>query len=94
MPTLVDPRNEAQAPRRTPAARLDRLAGKSVALLDISKPGGSILLDRVERLLKGEHGVRAVVRVAKPTHAKPAPPETIERIRDANIQAVIEALAD
>ena len=94
MPTLVDPRDEAVVPRRAPAERLDGLAGKAVALLDISKPGGSIFLDRLEAILKNEYGVRDVVREAKPTHAKPAPPDVIDRIRSANIQAVIEALAD
>ena len=94
MPTLIDPRDEAAAPRRSQAARLDSLAGKSLALLDISKPGGSVLLDRLETVLQNKYGVREVVREAKPTFAKPAPPEVIDRIRNANIQAVIEALAD
>ena len=94
MPTLVSPRDEAVVPRQQPAARLETLAGASVALLDISKPGGSVLLDRLEAILKSEYGVREVVREAKPTFAKPAPPEVIDRIRKANVQAVIEALAD
>ena len=68
------------------------LKGKTVALLDISKPGGSVFLDRVEQLLKERHGVAVVVREMKPTFAKPAPAAILERIRGAD--AVIEALAD
>lgn len=94
MPTLVNPRDESTAPLQSPAPRLDSLQGKSVALLDISKPGGSVLLDRLETILKENYGVSTVIREAKPTFAKPAPPEVIDRIRNANIHAVIEALAD
>jgi hypothetical protein len=94
MPTLVNPRDESTAPPQPPAPRLDSLHGKSVALLDISKPGGSVLLDRLETILKETYGVATIIREAKPTFAKPAPPEVIDRIRNANIQAVIEALAD
>ena len=42
MPTLVNPRDEAATDPRPPAPRRDPLAGKSVALFDISKPGGKV----------------------------------------------------
>lgn len=90
--TLVNPMNE-RAPQAAPAApRLATLQGKTVALLDISKPGGSVFLDRVELLLKQRYGVTSVIREMKPTFAKPAPAGVIEKIRGAD--AVIEALAD
>ena len=94
MPTLVSPLDESALAAQQPAPRLDTLSGKSVALLDISKPGGSVFFDRREEILKETYGVAKVVREAKPTFAKPAPPEVIDRIRAANIHAVIEALAD
>ena len=90
--TLVNPLNETLAQPAVPAARLAALHGKTIALLDISKPGGNIFLDRIERLLKERHGVASVIREMKPTFAKPAPPSVIEKIRGAD--AVIEALAD
>jgi hypothetical protein len=90
--TLVNPLNETPAQPATPAPRLAALNGKTIALLDISKPGGSIFLDRIEHLLKERHGVANVIREMKPTFAKPAPPGVIEKIRSAD--AVIEALAD
>jgi hypothetical protein len=81
------------APQAAPAApRLASLQGRTIALLDISKPGGSVFLDRIERLLKERYGVAGVIREMKPTFAKPAPPASIEKIRGAD--AVIEALAD
>jgi hypothetical protein len=90
--TLVNPLNETLPQAGVAAPRLASLHGKAIALLDISKPGGSIFLDRIEHLLKERHGVASVVREMKPTFAKPAPPGIIEKIRSAD--AVIEALAD
>jgi hypothetical protein len=89
---IVNPLNET-APQAAPAApRLGKLEGKTIALLDISKSGGSIFLDRLEHRLRTQHGVSAVIREMKPTFAKPAPPGVLEKIRMAD--AVIEGLAD
>lgn len=95
MPTvLINPLNETQREPRRAAPRLDTLAGKTIGLLDISKPGGSYFLDHVERLLKTQYGVAEVVRAMKPTFTKPAPNEVIEKLVNARCDAVIEALAD
>ena len=92
MTRIVNPMNEA-LPKAAPAPpRLESLTGRRIALLDISKPGGEVFLDRLEALLKQRHGVGAVIREKKPTFTKPAPAELIERLRGAD--AVIEALAD
>ena len=90
--TLVNPMNEAALNSAPAAPRLATLDGKTIALLDISKPGGSVFLDRIERLLKDRYGVANVIREMKPTFAKPAPAGVLEKIRGAD--AVIEALAD
>lgn len=93
MPTiLVNPMSEASVEARSAPPRLATLAGRTIALLDISKPGGDLFLDRLERLLRERMGVAAVVREKKPTFTRPAPPELLERIRRAD--AVVEALAD
>ena len=95
MPTiLVNPLDETPRAQRSPAPRLATLAGKTVGLLDISKPGGSVFLDHIERRLRERYGVAAVVRESKPTFTKPAPPEVIAKLRELNVDAVIEALAD
>lgn len=95
MPTiLINPLNETQREQRHAAPRLDRLAGKTVGLLDISKPGGNYFLDHIERLLKEQFGVAQVVRAMKPTFTKPAPDKVIAALVNARCDAVIEALAD
>ena len=91
---LVNPFDEAKREPGKPAPRLDTLRGKTVALLDISKPGGSFFLDRLEHLLRERYGVAGVVRESKPTYTKPAPREVLDRIRRAQVHAAIEALAD
>ena len=90
--TLVNPMNETEARGTSAPARLARLDGRIIALLDISKPGGNIFLDRIEQLLKERYAVARVIRETKPTFAKRAPDGVIEGIRHAD--AVIEALAD
>jgi hypothetical protein len=89
---LISPMNESAREAGAPAPRLHDLSGKTVALLDISKPGGSVFLDRVEQLLVERYQVASVIRVMKPTFAKPAPPDVLDKIRGAD--AVIEGLAD
>ena len=92
MPTLVSPFDEQIADLQTPAPRLEQLAGKTLALLDISKPGGSHLLDRLAELLKERYGVAQIIRESKPTYTKPAPDSLIEKL--GFVDGVIEALAD
>ena len=90
--TLVHPGNETKAQAEPPPARLASLAGRKIGLLDISKPGGSIFLDRLEQILRERYSVADVVRTRKPTFTKNAPPEVIELLR--SMDAVIEGLAD
>ena len=92
MTTLVNPLDERAAAGRVPAPRLEKLEGKTLALLDISKPGGSVFLDRLEALLVGRYGVARVVRTTKPTYTKPAPRSFLDSLR--SVDGVIEALAD
>ncbi len=90
--TLVHPGNESLPQAAPPPARLASLSGKKIALLDISKPGGSLFLDRLAEILRERYGVVEIIRTRKPTFAKNAPPQVIEQLRSAD--AVIEALAD
>ena len=93
MPTrLINPMNETPVRAAAPPARLGSLKGKTVGLLDISKTGGSVFLDRLERLLLERFQVAKVVRTMKPTFAKPAPHDIIEQLR--GMDAVVEGLAD
>lgn len=90
--TLIHPGNEGVPQAAQPPARLASLAGKKIGLLDISKPGGSFFLDRLEKILRENHGVTEVIRVRKPTFAKKAPAQIIEQLRSTD--AVVEGLAD
>jgi hypothetical protein len=89
---LVDPRNEQSAEASAPAKRLPSLAGATLAFMDISKPGGSVFLDRLETLLLRDYGVARVLRTMKPTFTKRAPESVIAQLRVAD--AVVLALAD
>jgi hypothetical protein len=91
---LVNPMNESGAEPQPAAPRLATLEGKRLLLLDISKPGGSVFLDRLEQILRQRYHPAEVIREQKPTFAKPAPAAVMERILAARPDAVIEALAD
>jgi hypothetical protein len=91
MTTLLDPTGERHPVERASAPRLPALAGRTVALLDISKPRGNVFLDRVAELLAAR-GAK-VRRYAKPTFTKPAPVDLRRKIAD-ECDGVIEGLAD
>ena len=65
--------------------------GKTIGLLDISKPRGDVFLNRIEERL-AELGA-TVLRFKKPTFTKPAPVDLRHEIA-TQCQLVIEALAD
>ena len=92
MTTILDPTDERVPVARRVTPRSGRIAG-NVAFLDISKPKGSVLLDRLETLLKAQAPDIRVNRYAKPTFAKPAPAELRVQIARDN-DFVVEALAD
>ena len=88
---LHDPTSELDPlvrPRLRPPPSLE---GRRVALLDIGKIRSDEFLDTVEEELAAR-GVD-ILRVAKPTNAKPAPDEVIDRVVGEADVAVV-ALAD
>ena len=89
--TVLDPTGERTVETRERLVRPSSLEGKTVGLLDISKPRGNIFLDRLEDRLS-EMGVR-VERYRKPTFTKPAPVDLRHEIA-TQCELVIEALAD
>jgi hypothetical protein len=90
--TILDPTSES-APSGRPLAerRLAAGAQATIALMDIRKPRGDVFLDELEALLSQQG--HTIVRVAKPTFTKPAPPDVRAEIAE-QCDAVIEALAD
>lgn len=92
MTTIMDPTDERVPIARTVSPRPPEITG-TLALLDISKPRGNVLLDRLEELLHQRLPDLAINRYAKPTFTKPAPQTLRQEIKDNN-GFVVEALAD
>ena len=88
---LLDPTGERTVTERTQLPRPATLAGQRIGLLDISKPGGKVFLDRIEQRLTAAGA--GVTRYAKPTFTKPAPVDLRHEIA-TQCTLVIEALAD
>jgi hypothetical protein len=92
MTTILDPTDERKPVRRTLTPRPEAIAG-TVALLDISKPRGNVLIDRLEQLLGERLPGVTFKRYSKPTFTKPAP-EALRRQIAEESDFVVEALAD
>jgi hypothetical protein len=88
---LLDPTGERAPAIRERLPRLASLDGRTIGLLDISKPRGDLFLDHLEQRLR-ERGAE-VKRYRKPTFTKPAPVDLRHEIA-VNCDAVVEALAD
>jgi hypothetical protein len=88
---LLDPTSERTVLQRSLLPRPASLQGKTVGLLDISKPRGDVFLNRLEQRLS-ELGAE-VLRFKKPTFTKPAPVDLRHEIA-TKCEVVIEALAD
>ena len=91
MTTLMDPTSEISPQKLQPLPRPTDLSGKTVGLLDISKPRGDIFIDRLEDLLV-QRGMKTR-RYSKPTFTRVAPVELKQQIA-TECDAVIESLAD
>lgn len=89
--TLLDPTAEQRPVGRERVARPPSLEGRTVGLLDISKPRGDVFLDQVEERITAL-GAR-VERYRKPTFTRPAPVDLRHEI-STQCDLVIEALAD
>ena len=88
---VLDPTGEQSVETRGLLARPATIEGRTIGLLDISKPRGDLFLDRLEERLVAA-GAR-VERYAKPTYTKPAPVDLRHEIA-TKCDLVIEALAD
>ena len=92
MTTIMDPTDEREPVNRQIAQRTGQITG-NVAMLDISKPRGNVMLDRLQTLLQERLPGITINRYAKPTFTKPAPDQLRRNILAAN-DFVIEGLAD
>ena len=92
MTIILDPTNESLPVGRQLARRTNAIEG-SIALLDISKPKGNILLDRLEENFSERLPAIKFTRFLKPTFSRPAPDSLRQEISKDH-HFVIEALAD
>ncbi len=92
MTTILDPTDERRPVRRALARRPAKLSG-TIGLLDIIKPRGDVLLERLEQRLRERLPGVSFRRYRKPTFTKPAPLDLRRQIAE-ECGFVIEALAD
>lgn len=92
MTTILDPTDEREPVGRQRSRRPEQISG-TVGLLDISKPRGNVLLDRLEELIGERLPELEVRRYMKPTFTKPAPDELLRKMA-GEVDFVIEGLAD
>ncbi len=92
MTTILDPTDEREPVGRQRSRRPEQISG-TVGLLDISKPRGNLLLDRLEELIGERLPEVQVRRYMKPTFTKPAPDELLRKMA-GEVDFVIEGLAD
>lgn len=89
---VLDPTDERKPLRRQLARRSGSIDGP-IGLIDISKPRGDVLLERLEQRLRERLPGVEVRRYRKPTFTKPAP-DDLRRAVLLECAYVIEALAD
>ena len=75
------------------AARVATLEGRTVGLINNSKSGTRPFLDRVEELLRHEHGVSKIIRYDKKAAALPIPDEMLAAAT-GECDVVINGIAD
>ena len=88
---MRDPTPETSPLKRARLAPPSSLEGKTVALFDIGKSRTKEFLDRVELRLH-ERNIKTM-RVGKPTNAKIATPEILQKVAD-EADVVLIALSD
>ena len=90
---LLDPTAQEEVTVKYLSTRLDSLNGKVMGLVDITKNGSDIFLDRLEKLICDRFDVSDVIRVRKPTFSRPAPIDLLSDLAD-RVDFVIGGLAD
>jgi hypothetical protein len=88
---LLDPTAELSDQSRPTFPRQASLEGKTIGLLDINKPRGKQLLDRLQTRFEERGAI--INRYSKPTMTRVAPLEVKQQIAN-ECDAVVEALAD
>ena len=91
MQYLLDPTSELDPIFKKPLEKITAKPNITVGLIDISKAKGDVFLDRIEELFV-QKGVQTK-RYKKPTFARPAPINLIQKIT-SEVDVIVQALAD
>lgn len=89
---VLDPTFEEGATVAKRVRRLSTIIGSKIGLLDNGKINASKILDYAEEILKGEYGVKKVLRFRKPDASRPAPASVFEAAKECD--ALISAVGD
>lgn len=90
---IMDPRSGISKRKFTTAPRIAGLKGARLAMVDIGKRNGDILLEELSGLLK-ELEVAEFLRERKPLYEAPMPDEQFEAVRSKKPDAAILAIAE
>jgi hypothetical protein len=90
---VLDPTAEPVITAATMAARLPDLAGKTIGLLDNSKPNSAHLLDCVAEVLARDYAFAGVVRASKPSATSVAAPKALDALAQ-QCSLVVTAIGD
>jgi hypothetical protein len=90
---ILDPRAPSGTGTQRPWKSLDTLQGKTVAIVDNSKPNFDHLADDLAQLLTARHGVARVIRHRKRA-ASIAAPDSVYADIEANVDLVITGSGD
>jgi hypothetical protein len=89
---VLDPTNEAAPPLGEPAPRPATLAGKTVGFISNGKEGTKGFFAHLERMLRDDYGVGAVVTRVKSNFSAPADAHIAAEI--PNWDAVVTGIGD
>jgi hypothetical protein len=78
---VLDPTNETAPPLGKPAPRLASLAGKSIGIISNGKDGTKGFFGHLDRMLREQFGVAAVVLRVKSNFSAPADPRIVDEIQ-------------
>ncbi len=91
--TVLHPAAEGTAKQQRLAARLPKLQGITVGLIDNHKRNADVYLEELGRLLKEDYGISRVETYRKISQSMPTPPEVLDQLA-ARCDAIVHAVAD
>jgi hypothetical protein len=89
---VFDPTNEMKAARGRPAERPSSLRGRTVGFISNGKEGTKGYFAQLERMLRAEFGVAAVVWRTKSNYSAPADTAIVDEIKKWH--AVVTGVGD